>query len=715
VSTPLKILIVGGGPAGLYVGLLLKKADPAHRIQIVERNPKGATYGWGVVFSDRTLNAFREADPPTCEAITKAFVSWDAIDIHFKGKIMRCAGNVFAGLSRKRLLEILQDRCLELGIKIDYKSEVSDFSSFSDYDLVIAADGVNSFVRQHFAESFKPDLTLGKARYIWYGTYRSFDSFTFSIQPNQQGVFQAHAYPFDGETSTFIVECDEPSWRAAGLDKMGEAESIAYCQNLFVADLKGRALLSNNSKWVNFTLVKNRRWSHQNIVLLGDAAHTAHFSIGSGTKLAMEDAIALVKSINEYHDVPSALASYEMDRKPRVENLQASARESQDYFETLRRFTHLDPEQFAFHLLTRSGRLTYDNLKTRDAAFVHRVESWFASQAHGAETTPLLAPAPLFVPFKLRDYLLANRAVLAPSSTFTATEGTPDSTYSSQITEQAGRGLALILTPPVAVIALGRITPGCAGLYTPKHKQAWARIVKSVHAKGALLAVQLSHAGRRGATMPRSLGLDRPLPGGWPLFAPSAIPYTPNSHKPAAMTPAEMTAVCEAFVSAAISADKAGADLLVINCGHGYLLGSFLSPLTNHRVDKFGGSLQKRLRFPLEVFESVRQEFPASKPIGVSINASDWAKGGLTIDESVEIARAFKSYGCDLILPLAGQTIPDDNPDYSPDFLASCAERIRHEAGIATMVTGGVTSTNAANSILAGGRAEFCIMDLPYD
>jgi anthraniloyl-CoA monooxygenase len=712
----LKILIVGGGPAGLYAGLLLKKSNPDHHIQIVERNPKGATYGWGVVFSDRTLNAFREADPVTYDEILAAFVSWEAIDIHFKGKVMRCSGNVFAGLSRKRLLGILQDRCLELGVRIRYQNEMADFSTFPDYDLVIAADGVNSLIRQHFAEHFKPELTFGKAKYIWYGTHRSFDSFTFSIQPNQHGLFQVHAYPFDGDTSTFIVECDEASWRSAGLDQMNEAESIAYCESLFVEDLKGHSLLSNNSKWVNFTLVKNRRWHYQNVILLGDAAHTAHFSIGSGTKLAMEDAIALIKAIEANQSVQDALVSYDMERRPRVENLQANARESQDYFETLRRFTHLEAEQFAFHLLTRSGRLTYDNLKIRDASFVQQVERWYAAQANQNHVSPLIAPPPLFAPLKLKDCLFQNRAVLAPSSTFTAIEGVPDKVYTDHILKHAGRGPALILTPPVAVSGEGRITPGCAGLYAPKHQQVWSKLVKQAHAVGALVAIQISHAGRRGSMQPRTNGLDRPLStDGWPIVAPSPIPYAPNSQKPAAMTQAMMTAACESFVSAAISADKVGADMLVINCGHGYLLGSFLSPLSNQRTDRYGGSLQKRMRYPLEIMDSVRRAFSASKPVGVAFNATDWAKGGLTIEDAIEIARTFKAHGCDLLLPLAGQTIPDDDPDYSSDFLASCAERIRHEAQSTVMVTGGVTTANAANSILAGGRADLCVMDFYND
>jgi anthraniloyl-CoA monooxygenase len=713
-----KILIVGGGPAGLYAGLLMKKSDPTRRIEIVERNPRGATYGWGVVFSDRTLNAFREADTPTYQAITDSFVTWDAIDIHFKDQTLRCGGNAFAGMARKRLLDILTDRCLELGIPITFEKDIRDFAEFARYDLVIAADGVNSLIRAAHVETFKPSLEPGKCKYIWFGTQRSFDSFTFSIRPNEHGLFQAHTYPFDGQTSTFIVECDEATWRCAGLDQAGEAESIAYCERLFADDLRGHRLMSNKSQWINFVIVKNRVWHHRNLILLGDSAHTAHFSIGSGTKLAMEDAIALSHAFDEHQTVEDALVNYTLDRKPRVEALQAAARESQDYFETLKRFIHLEAPQFAFHLLTRSGRLNYDNLRIRDIVFVDRVERWFhdSHTLSGKASAPtILAPPPLFIPLRLKGLTLPNRAALIAPSSDACIDGLPDAGLKDALLRRAEGGAALVITPQVAISADARFTPGDPGLYAAKHRTAWARLARQIHADTpAKLAIQLSHAGRRGASMPRRMGLDRPLAeGGWPLISASPSPYTPVSQTPKAMHEAAMEAVCADFARTAADAAQAGFDLLILDAAHGGLLASFLSPLTNRRKDSYGGALKNRLRFPLRVLDAVRDAWPAERPLAVAINASDWTRGGIPLEDVPAIAAAFKERGCDLIWPLAGQTVLDETPEYGPEFLAAYSERIRHEAHIATLVSGGLTTTNQANSILAGGRADLVILD-PY-
>ena len=712
----MRVVSIGGGPAGLYFALLMKKADPAHEVTVVERNRPDDTFGFGVVFSDATLEGFAAADPETHAAITRSFAHWDDIDIHYRGEVVTSTGHGFAGMSRQRLLDILQRRCADLGVKLEFQREAADLAPWADADLVVAADGVNSLVRNRYAEHFRPHVDWRPNRFVWLGTTFPYRAFTFLFKESPHGLWRVHAYRYDASTSTFILEGTEATWRRAGLDRADEDATLAFAERLFAEELQGHRLLGNRSLWRSFPTVRNACWHHGSVVLVGDAAHTAHFSIGSGTKLAMEDAIALAGALGRHADVATALAAYEAERRPEVESLQRAAQVSLAWFEEAERYHgRLAPLQFAMSLLTRSLRVTHESLRDRDPAFVARADRWFAAGAarqSGVAVTTTPAPPPMFTPLRLRGLVLPNRVVVSPMCQYSAEDGTPGDWHLVHLGSRAVGGAGLVMTEMTDVSREGRISPGCTGMYRPEHVPAWRRIVDFVHAHSpAKIGLQLAHAGRKGSTRRLWEGIDEPLPtGNWPLIAASAIPYQPGSQVPRAMDRRDMDAVRDDFVRAARMAEAAGFDLLELHFAHGYLLASFLSPLTNRRTDAYGGPLANRARWPLEVFDAVRAAWPAAKPVAVRISATDWAEGGTTPEEAVELARMLAAHGCDVVDVSAGQTVPEQRPVYGRLYQTPFADRIRHEAGIATMTVGNIGSYADVNSILAAGRADLCVL-----
>jgi anthraniloyl-CoA monooxygenase len=724
-----RVGILGGGPAGLYLALLLKKADRAIEVSVLERNAPDATFGWGVVFSDETLGALRNADNDTYLAITESFARWDAIDVIYGGQLVRSRGHAFAAIARKRLLAILQERCRSLGVELAFGAEVAGTEAFAGADLIVAADGVNSTARREHAPSFRPRLDVHQSKFAWFGTDLVFDAFTFIFRTTRYGMFQVHAYPFDANTSTFIVECGEGTWSRAGLDELSEEESIAFCQELFAPELGGHKLLSNRSLWTSFVTVRCASWHHGNVVLAGDAAHTAHFTIGSGTKLAMEDAISLANAITGNRgDLEAALTTYEMERQPVVERFQEAARASATYFEDVRRYAGFDPVQFSFNLLTRSGRITHLELEKRDARFVAAVDRWFAATAAGGDPEGLgegprkglgggaggrlLAAPPAFTPLRAGGTELSNRVALAPASGDDAVEGVVGEAHAQRLRAAGNAGAGLVVTELVAVSPDGRITPGTPGLYTAEQAEAWAAVTREARGAGAKLALRLGHAGRRGSTRPRREGTDLPLvTGGWRLVSASAIAYNRFCQVPDALDPEGMARVKDAFAAAAGRAATAGVDAVLLDLAHGYLLGSFVSPLTNRRDDGYGGAIEQRMRYPLEVLDAVRAALPPGIALWASLPATDWAPGGITEAEAVTAAKLLADHGAGLIHVLGGQTSARSSAPYGRAFLLPYSDLIRNEAGVRTMVGGNVTTIDEINTILAAGRADLCVLD----
>jgi anthraniloyl-CoA monooxygenase len=731
-----RIAVAGGGPGGLYFAALARQLLPGADITVWERNAPDDTFGFGVVFSDETLGGIENADPGIYRQMEREFARWDDIDVHYRGQVITSGGHGFAAMGRRRLLELLQQRCAELGVTVNFCAPAPDTAHLAaSYDLVVAADGLNSGIRSSRTATFRPEFDRRNCKYMWLGTDLVFDAFKFYVEQTPHGVMQVHGYPYDATGSTFIVEMNEAVWRSAGFGELAaaaaelppgesDAASIARIRELLPDVLGGHALLANNSRWLSFATLRCGTWHDGNVVLLGDAAHTAHFSIGSGTKLAMEDALALAACLHEHgcadgsaageaSRVEAALAAYEAERRPVVASTQRAAQASLEWFENLGQYTGQEPEQFAFNIMTRSRRVTHDNLRLRDPEFTDRMDTWFAGDCkrRGLGTGDV-AP-PMFQPFRLRSLDLPNRVVVSAMDMYSAADGVPSDFHLVHLGGRALGGAGLVMTEMVCVSADGRITPGCAGLYTSEHEAAWQRITSFVHGStGARIGCQLGHSGRKGATKLMWQGMDEPLTTGtWSVCGPSPLAYTPGlSQVPRELTAAEMRQILAQFVASAQAAERAEFDLLELHCAHGYLLSSFISPVSNQRTDEFGGSLTRRLRYPLEVFRAVRAVWPAAKPMTVRISAADWVPGGITGAEAVEIAGAFKAAGADAIDVSTGQVTPDEQPAFGRSYQTPFADAIRNQVDIATIAVGVISSYDDVNSLILAGRADLCAL-----
>jgi len=712
----MRIACLGGGPGGLYFAISMKLRNPAHAVTVFERNQPDDTFGWGVVLSDETLENLAANDRDSAAKIRDNFAYWDDIAVHFKGTRSVSTGHGFCGIGRMKLLTILQQRARELGIVLEFEHEFDSVEEFSGYDLVVASDGLNSAVRTELAQHFKPDIDIRACKFVWLGTRQKFDdAFTFIFEETKNGWVWAHAYQFDDETATFIVECSDETWEKFGFEDMTQEQSCATCAEIFADYLGGHELMSNarhirGSAWLNFPRVLCERWSHDNIVLMGDAAATAHFSIGSGTKLAMESAIALAEYLHTEPSMQVAFERYENERRLEVLRLQSAARNSLEWFEEIERYLHLDPVQFTYSLLTRSQRISHENLRVRDRAWLEAAERWFLDQA-GAKGEPVRAP--MFAPYRLRGLELSNRVVVSPMAQYRAVEGCPQDWHLIHYGERAKGGAGLVMTEMTCVAPEARISPGCTGLYDPAHEAAWTRIVDFIHAEtDAKVAIQLGHAGRKGSTGIGWEGADMPLESGnWELLAPSPLPWSPGNQTPREMTRADMDTVRDQHVAAAEAAARCGFDMLELHYAHGYLMSSFITPLTNRRSDDYGGSLENRMRFPLEVFRAVRAVWPDDAPISVRISAHDWVgEDGILPEDGVAIARLLGEAGADIIDVSAGQTSTDAAPVYGRMFQTPFSDRIRNETGLATMAVGNIYEPDHVNSILMAGRADLCCL-----
>ncbi|HUA28414.1 MAG TPA: bifunctional salicylyl-CoA 5-hydroxylase/oxidoreductase [Streptosporangiaceae bacterium] len=719
----MRIAVVGGGPGGLYFAALARQLDPGSEITVWERNAADDTFGFGVVFSDETLGGIEHADERIYRAMQREFARWDDIDVHVKGQTITSGGHGFAALSRRRLLQILQERCADLGVTVRFRTDAPDPAALAGtHDLVVAADGANSAIRTAARDAFRPDLDVRRCRYMWLGTDLVFDAFKFYIEQTPHGVMQVHGYPYDATGSTFIVEMHDEVWRKAGFDRLAppalppgasDEASIERIRELFAGVLDGHAVHANNSKWISFGTLRCENWRSGNVILLGDAAHTAHFSIGSGTKLAMEDALALAACLHEQPGLDAALAAYEAERRPVVASTQRAAQASLEWFENLGQYLNQEPEQFAFNIMTRSRRVTHGNLRVRDPEFAARIDAWFAGHEKRRGAAPGDVVPPMFQPLRLRSMELKNRVVVSAMDMYSSRDGTPSDFHLVHLGGKALGGAGLVMTEMVCVSPEGRITPGCAGLYAPEHEAAWRRTTGFVHENSAAkIGLQLGHSGRKGSTRLMWEGIDEPLPdGNWEVCGPSALPYLPGvSQVPRELSLAEMAGIKDRFLYTTEAAQRCDFDLIELHCAHGYLLSSFISPVTNRRTDRYGGDLAGRLRYPLEVFAGMRDIWPADKPMTVRISATDWCPGGITGEDAVKIARAFQAAGADAIDVSTGQVTPDEAPAFGRSYQTPFADAIRNQTGLATIAVGVISSYDDVNSLILAGRADLCAL-----
>ena len=718
----MRIACLGGGPAGLYFAISMKLRDPSTEVTVIERNRFDDTFGWGVVLSDETLENLAANDPVSAEVIGENFAYWDDIALHYRGETHVSSGHGFCGIGRKKLLLLLQERARDLGVELRFETEVGSAEDYrEDYDVVVASDGLNSKTRARYADTFKPEIDERLCQFVWLGTHQKFDdAFTFIFEETEHGWIWVHAYQFDDETATFIVECAQETFDKFGFGEMSQQETIAICEQIFAKFLGGHSLMTNanhirGSAWIRFPRVLCENWHHENVVLLGDASATAHFSIGSGTKLAFESAIALAELIHTEPDLDQAFARYQEERRLEVLRLQSAARNSLEWFEQVERYLSLDPVQLNYALLTRSQRISHENLRMRDPRWVESAERWFMDQAGMAADAPVRAP--MFTPFKLRDMELKNRIVVSPMAQYMAKDGCPNDWHLTHYGARAKGGAGLVYTEMTCVSETGRITPGCPGLYAPAHERAWARLTDFVHDfTDAKICCQIGHSGRKGSTNIGWEGMDQPLgQGNWDIVSASPIPWAEGNATPREITRQDMDDIRDQFISAAQMADRAGFDMIELHAAHGYLISSFISPVSNMRTDDYGGSLDNRMRYPLEVFEAMRAVWPSHKPMSVRISANDWVgEDGVTPQDAVEIARLFTAAGADLIDVSAGQTTIDAKPVYGRMFQTPFSDRIRNDAGIKTMAVGNIYEADHANSILMAGRADLIAVGRPH-
>ena len=705
----MKITVIGGGPGGLYFSILTKKAMPHWEINVYERNKPDDSFGFGVVFSDETLGEFLKRDMQSYELIRSKFAYWDDIIVARDGQEVSIAGNGFCGCSRKTLLKLLHQRCEEEGVKLHFQQNVDDLSQFKDSDIIVACDGIGSGIRSQFQNEFGTKIQLKSNRFVWMGSTKPLDAFTYFFRSTPFGMIVAHTYQYEEGMSTWIFECTNETWEKLQFEVENEANTVSKLSEIFKEELDGHPLITNKSHWRQFPHVTNKNWHHNNIVLLGDAKATAHFSIGSGTKLAMDCAIGLFDALMANPDnVQNTFLQYEKTRRNPVEMIQYAASVSLEWFENMNRYEKYPFYQFSFGCMTRSKKVTYENLRLRDQSYTDKVLEEF-NQINKNNTN-----AAAFSTFKLRGLELSNRIVMSSMGQYAAIDGLVNNWHFQHYTSRAIGGLGLIITEMTAVDSNGRITLGCAGIYNEEQVVEWKKITDFVHEHTATkIGIQLGHSGRKGAVKKPWEGTNEPIDNAWELLSASAIAFNDKMAIPKEMNANDIQNVINQFANAAKNAEKAGFDMIELQAHHGFLLASFLSPLTNNRTDEFGGSVENRLKFPLQVFNAIRENFPSEKPISVRISATDWAESGISQEDVLFIASEFKKAGADIINVSTGNTVENQNPKTGRMWQVPFSDMVRNEAEVATITAGSITDIDQINTIILSGKADLVALGKP--